>query len=139
MKFNIDPIPKRVFRGIYEIMGYVRELLGEDDLTKIPDVVFLKAVSIEAKDRGYYFQACTGDDALVSLQVQEKSNSIVQGILHCGSLTKSVEGAYSLDMNIDLFRDVRRVEEFVDVVNDARQTVVVAYLENRGLRISILI
>jgi len=144
VKFITGPMPKRVFKGIFEIIGYVRELLGEDDLSRIPERIDLKAVTVESKRFGYYFTAYTGqsDPSAIHLQIPVRNNNIVEAVLHCGN--EDVNGSYSFDANINLFYDVRRVEEFVDIVsdgdgNDVEQVVAVAYLENRGLRISVLV
>jgi len=144
MKFNTSPIPKRVFKGIFEIIEYVRELTGENDLSGIPDRINLKAISIDLKESWVIFSACADDKMPVYIQTLVKNNNVVQGSVHCGNEgAEPVKGGFSFDIFIDLFRDVRRIEEFVDTVkgadgSDIRQVVIAVYLNNEDMRITIL-
>ena len=137
---------KRTFRGIFEITQLLRELIGEEDvIANIPDRIDLKAVTIRTGvSQGSTFSVCGDEDKPVFLRVIQKDKSTVRGILHCGDICDDlVKGSFSFDMYIDLFCDVRRIDEFEGVVkggdgNNYRQTVYIADLRDRGIQIAIL-
>jgi len=123
--------PVRVYSGIYEISKYIRELLGNDDLSKIPERIDLEAVKIEnMKNALYFYSFPDPGDNTPYYRVLEKNNNVVDGVLCCGGCDKD----YSLSMQIDLFRDVRRIEEYE---GDGGRVIKV-YLSNKDICVYIV-
>jgi len=151
MAFNTNPIPNRVFKGIFEIIGFIREFLESEDLSTIPDRIIVQGVDVTSDEQGNNFSLYSynndPDSFPVVIDVLTKTNEVVQGVLRTEAMELATKKencrCFAFNMFIDLFYDVKRIEEFIKLVKKEngdtyKETVIVAHLKNRGLRISIL-
>jgi hypothetical protein len=123
--------PVRTFKGIYEIYRYLHELAGEDEsgtFEAVPDTVPLAAVRIEVESPALSFSASGG----VSLKITSRDlkSPSIQVRYGVGDVSFLRNGDAGCALSLNVFKNVRRLEEYELETDSASQTVVVAYGDN---------